>query len=127
IGYDAGTVGNHEFNYGLGFLSQVTGTPMHVKGIKVEHCDGPHYPLVLSNVFSLKTGKPLFKPWIILKRTVTATTPDGNTIKAPIRIAVMGFAPPPIMQWDKRHLEGKVRVTGVVEAAKKYLPAIKAK
>ncbi|HET8764628.1 MAG TPA: bifunctional metallophosphatase/5'-nucleotidase, partial [Rhodanobacter sp.] len=29
IGYDGGTPGNHEFNYGLGFLSQVTGTPMN--------------------------------------------------------------------------------------------------
>ncbi len=126
LGYDAGTVGNHEFNYGLGFLSQVTGVPMHVSGIKVEHCDGPHYPLVLANVESLKTGKPIFKPWRMLERTITATTPDGKTIQAPVRIAVIGFAPPPIMQWDKRHLEGKVRVLGVVEAAKKYLPAIRA-
>lgn len=126
LGYDAGTVGNHEFNYGLDFLSQVTGQPMHVKGIKVEHCAGPHYPLVLSNVDSLETGKPVFKPWMILKRTLTATTPDGKTVTAPIRIAVIGFAPPPIMDWDKQHLQGKVRVLGVVEAAKKYMPAIKA-
>ena len=126
LGYDAGTLGNHEFNYGLDFLSRVTGTPLHVEGVEVEQCDGPHYPLVLSNVFSLETGKPLYKPWIILERTITATTPDGRTVSAPIRIAVMGFAPPPIMHWDKRHLQGKVRVMGVVEAAKKYLPAIQA-
>ncbi|MFO1516642.1 MAG: bifunctional metallophosphatase/5'-nucleotidase, partial [Lysobacterales bacterium] len=25
LGYDAGTIGNHEFNYGLPFLAQVTG------------------------------------------------------------------------------------------------------
>ncbi|HEX7341938.1 MAG TPA: bifunctional 2',3'-cyclic-nucleotide 2'-phosphodiesterase/3'-nucleotidase [Rhodanobacteraceae bacterium] len=126
LGYDAGTVGNHEFNYGLGFLSQVTGVPMHVKGIKVEHCKGPHYPLVLANVDSLETGKPIFQPWRILTRTITATAPDGKTIKAPLRIAVIGFTPPPIMQWDKRHLQGKVRVLGVVEAARKYMPAIRA-
>ncbi|HET7267269.1 MAG TPA: bifunctional 2',3'-cyclic-nucleotide 2'-phosphodiesterase/3'-nucleotidase [Oleiagrimonas sp.] len=127
LDYDAGTLGNHEFNYGLDFLSQVTGTPMRAKGVEVKRCAGPDYPLVLSNVFSLETGKPLYQPWLMLDRTITATTPDGQTIKAPIRIAVMGFAPPPIMHWDKRHLEGRVRVMGVVEAAKKYMPAIKAR
>src|SRR5438270_2134878 len=30
IGYDAGTIGNHEFNYGLPFLAQVTGTPFDI-------------------------------------------------------------------------------------------------
>src|SRR5260221_8057053 len=29
LGYDAGTIGNHEFNYGPEFLSQVTGTPFN--------------------------------------------------------------------------------------------------
>jgi 2',3'-cyclic-nucleotide 2'-phosphodiesterase/3'-nucleotidase len=53
--YDAGTIGNHEFNYGLKFLSQVTGTPIDVSGIPAEHCKGPDYPLVLSNVFSAET------------------------------------------------------------------------
>src|SRR5512141_312158 len=27
LDYDAGTIGNHEFNYGLPYLSRVTGTP----------------------------------------------------------------------------------------------------
>ncbi|HEX3122092.1 MAG TPA: bifunctional metallophosphatase/5'-nucleotidase, partial [Rhodanobacteraceae bacterium] len=51
VGYDAGTIGNHEFNYGLGFLSRATGTPFNVDGIPVEKCKGPHFPLVLGNVF----------------------------------------------------------------------------
>src|SRR6185312_1100080 len=63
VGYDGGTIGNHEFNYGLGFLSQVTGTPMNVDGGHDKHCAGPHYPLVLANVFGARDGKPLFKPW----------------------------------------------------------------
>ncbi len=126
IGYDAGTFGNHEFNYGLPFLSQVSGQSMRVEGVKVEHCGGPEYPLVLSNVFSLETGKPLIRPWLVLERTITATAPDGKTLRAPIRIGVLGFAPPPIMQWDKQNLAGRVRVMGVVEAAKKFLPQLQA-
>lgn len=62
VGYDGGTLGNHEFNYGLGFLSQVTGTPMNVEGGHSNHCAGPHYPLVLANVFSARDDKPIFKP-----------------------------------------------------------------
>ncbi|HET8900110.1 MAG TPA: bifunctional 2',3'-cyclic-nucleotide 2'-phosphodiesterase/3'-nucleotidase [Rhodanobacteraceae bacterium] len=127
MGYDAGTAGNHEFNYGLPFLSQVTGTPMDVTGVAAQHtCDGPNFPIILSNVFSARDGQPIFQPWTVLERMLKATTPDGRTIEAPIRIGVLGFTPPPIMDWDKHNLEGKVTVMGVVEAARKYLPALAA-
>ena len=123
--YDAGTIGNHEFNYGLPFLSQVTGTPFDAAGVPVEHCKGPDFPLVLANVFSAKTGKPLYAPWRILTRNVRVRAPDGSKREATIRIGVIGFTPPPILDWDKRNLEGKVTVLGVVEAAKKYVPELR--
>ena len=123
--YDAGTIGNHEFNYGLKFLGQVTGTPIEVSGIPAERCKGPDYPLVLSNVFSAETGKPLYAPWRILTRTIRVHAPDGGEREATLRIGVIGFTPPPIMQWDKRNLEGKVTVLPVVDAAKRYVPQIR--
>ncbi|GFZ86640.1 bifunctional metallophosphatase/5'-nucleotidase [Dyella caseinilytica] len=126
IGYDGGTIGNHEFNYGLPYLSQVTGTPMNVEGTSAQRCTGPHYPLVLANVNSVRDGKPIFKPWTIIDRKIAAYTPDGSQLSVPLKIAIIGFAPPPIMQWDKQNLQGKVTVTGVVEAAQKYLPEIQA-
>lgn len=124
--YDAGTIGNHEFNYGLDYLSQVTGTPFDVTGVPVEHCKGPNYPFVLSNVFSLKTGKPLYAPWRILTRRIKVALPDGSSREATIRVGLVGFTPPPIMDWDRRHLHGKVRVMSVVDAAKKYVPQVRA-
>jgi 2',3'-cyclic-nucleotide 2'-phosphodiesterase/3'-nucleotidase len=123
--YDAGTIGNHEFNYGLPFLSQVTGTPYVASNVPVEHCKGPDFPLVLANVFSAKTGKPLYAPWRILTRTIRVQAPDGSEREATIRVGVVGFTPPPILNWDKRNLEGKVTVMGVVEAAKKYVPEVR--
>ena len=126
IGYDGGTIGNHEFNYGLPYLSQVTGTPLNVDGASPQSCAGPHYPLVLANVNSVRDGKPIFKPWTMIERKVAAFTPDGSQLSVPLKIAIIGFAPPPIMQWDKQNLEGKVTVTGVVEAARKYMPEIQA-
>ena len=126
LGYDGGTVGNHEFNYGLTFLSQVTGTPMNVDGGMQRHCAGPHFPLVLANVYSARDGAPIFRPWTIVSKTIAAYTPDGSRLEVPLRIAIIGFTPPPIMLWDKQHLAGKVTVSGVVEAARKYLPRIRA-
>lgn len=123
--YDAGTIGNHEFNYGLPFLSQVTGTPYNASNVPVEHCKGPDFPLVLANVFSAQTGKPLYSPWRILTRTIRVHAPDGSEHEATIRVGVVGFTPPPILNWDKRNLEGKVTVMGVVEAARKYVPEIR--
>jgi len=126
LGYDAGTIGNHEFNYGLEFLSQVTGTPFDVAGVGAKKCKGPQFPLVLSNVVSAKTGKPLFAPWRVIARTIKTQAPDGSMHEATLRVGVIGFTPPMIMDWDKRNLEGKVRVTGIVEAARKYVPEVQA-
>jgi len=124
VGYDAGTLGNHEFNYGLKFLSQATGTPFNVADVPVEKCKGPHFPLVLSNVFSAKDGKPLYAPWRVLTRTFHAKSADGLMRDVTLRIGLLGFTPPGIMEWDRRNLEGKVTVMGVVEAAQKYLPEV---
>lgn len=126
VGYDGGTIGNHEFNYGLGWLSQVTGTPMDVAGGTRARCDGPHFPLVLANVDSARDGKPIFRPWTMVTKDIAVTLPGGKTQSEPLRVAIIGFTPPPIMAWDKRNLEGKVTVDGVVEAARKYLPQIRA-
>lgn len=126
VGYDAGTAGNHEFNYGLPFLSQVTGTPMNVAGGHRNRCHGPHYPLVLANVYSARDGQPIFRPWVIVRKEITAYAPNGHRLSVPLRLGIIGFTPPPIMQWDKQNLAGKVTVSGVVEAAKKYLPQLQA-
>lgn len=45
-----------------------------------------------------------------------------------IKIGVIGFTTPGIMNYkDKRHLEGKLSVTGAVEAAQKYVPELRSK
>ena len=125
VGYDAGTIGNHEFNYGLPFLSRATGTAFDIAGIAAEHCRGPQFPLVLSNVFGAKDGKPLYAPWRVLTRTLHAQAADGSTRDVTLRVGVLGFTPVGIMQWDRRNLDGKVTVMGVVEAAQRYLPEVR--
>ncbi|GAA0709937.1 bifunctional 2',3'-cyclic-nucleotide 2'-phosphodiesterase/3'-nucleotidase [Dokdonella soli] len=126
LGYDGGTIGNHEFNYGLPYLAQVTGRPMNAEGVASKPCAGPHYPLVLSNVFSARDNQPIYPPYAVLDRTLKLRDANGRETEAPIRIGIIGFTPPLIMDWDKRNLEGKVTTKGLVEAAREYLPKLRA-
>ena len=130
-GYEGGGIGNHEFNYGLPFLSQVTGNRFDVSGMAEPAaqptCKGPSFPLVLANVNSVKSAQPLFQPYSIISKTVTATDPDGKPVSSTVKIGIIGFTPPAIMSWDKRWLDGKVYTVGVKEAAEKYIPEMRAK
>ncbi|MBN9368609.1 MAG: bifunctional 2',3'-cyclic-nucleotide 2'-phosphodiesterase/3'-nucleotidase [Comamonadaceae bacterium] len=128
LGFDAGTLGNHEFNYGLPFLNQVLGGGLDVDGVDpAKKCAGAGYPAVLANVYSSKTKKPLVQPYAILERKLTATGKDGKSVTLPIKVGVIGFTTPGIMNWDKRYLEGKVYTEGAVESATKYVPELRAK
>ncbi|WP_338846093.1 bifunctional 2',3'-cyclic-nucleotide 2'-phosphodiesterase/3'-nucleotidase [Massilia sp. W12] len=131
MGYDAAGIGNHEFNYGLPFLAQVTGQKFNVDGMPApeaqKKCAGPNFPQVLANVISNKDKKPLMQPYVILDRVISATAPDGRSIQAPLKVGVIGFTPPHILNWDKRWLEGKVYTDGIKELAAKYVPEMRAK
>ncbi|HVV95850.1 MAG TPA: bifunctional metallophosphatase/5'-nucleotidase, partial [Rhodanobacteraceae bacterium] len=107
LGYDGGTIGNHEFNYGLPFLSQVTDVPMNVEGVPNRRCKGPSYPIALANVFSKRDDKPIYAPWGWTNKTIRIRTADDRETETTIRVGFIGFTPPNIMQWDQRNLEGK--------------------
>ncbi|MDF0606192.1 bifunctional 2',3'-cyclic-nucleotide 2'-phosphodiesterase/3'-nucleotidase [Neisseriaceae bacterium TC5R-5] len=125
--YDAGTLGNHEFNYGLPFLNQVLGGGLDVDGVDSQQkCVGNGFPVVLANVISTKTNKPLLQPYTILQRTISATDEAGKAVSLPIKIGIIGFTTPGILNWDKRYLDGKLRVEGAVESAERYLPEMRA-
>lgn len=126
--YDGGGLGNHEFNYGLDFLAQVTNTDMGLVDVKKpSNCGAPTYPLVLSNVDGVSSKSPIFKPYAIVNKSFMATKPDGQTVSVKFNVGVMSFVPPQIMDWDAKNLAGKVVVNGVVESANKYIPEIRAK
>ncbi len=106
LNYDGGTLGNHEFNYGLEFLANAMGDAK--------------FPVVCCNVMTT-AGQTLVKPWVVLDREVT----DEAGAKHPIKIGVIGFVPPQIMQWDKANLEGKTTTTDIVDAANRHVPDLK--
>ena len=112
VGFDATTLGNHEFNYGLDFLMKTLA--------------GADFPVVSANIAKEMGSDPtkdttLVKPYVILDRTVT----DGAGETHDIKIGLIGFTPPQIMNWDRRHLEGKVQTRDIVDTAKAYVPQMK--
>lgn len=112
LGFDGGCLGNHEFNYGLEFL--------------MASLAGTGYPVVCANVVTERgdavTGDTtLVPPYAILERELT----DGAGEVHPIRIGIIGFVPPTIMQWDRAHLEGRVTTREIVESAEAWVPRMR--
>ena len=102
--YDGGTIGNHDFNYGLPFLSQVTGSRLQVDGVDAAkpRCAGPTFPQVLANIVSVKTHQPLFAPYRIIDKQVDAVDAKGRPIRATLKVGIIGFTPPTILSWCGR-------------------------
>ena len=128
LGFEGGGIGNHEFNYGLAYLSQVTGNRFDVAGVDPAkpRCAGPAFPQVLANVYSLKTHQPLFAPYRIIDKQVSALDAHGKPVTATVKVGIIGFTPPTILSWDKRWLDGKIYTEGLRETAQKYLPEMRA-
>jgi 2',3'-cyclic-nucleotide 2'-phosphodiesterase/3'-nucleotidase len=127
LGYDGASVGNHDFDFGLPYLGRVTGNRIDAPGVKPERCAGPGFPVVLANVVSAKTHRPIFAPYKIIEKRVKAVGPDGKPITATVKVGIIGLTTPTIAAWDKRWLDGKVTTEGVVETAMRWLPEMRAK
>ena len=129
LGYEGATVGNHEFNYGLPFLNQITGSSFKVKDVTpaAKPCAGPKFPIVLANIQSLQSKQPLFAPYRILDKKIVATGANGKQVETTVKVGVIGFTPPDIMSWDKRWLDGRVAPLDIRATAEKYIPEMKKK
>ncbi|KFM98898.1 bifunctional 2',3'-cyclic-nucleotide 2'-phosphodiesterase/3'-nucleotidase [Bacillus clarus] len=109
--YDVISLGNHEFNYGLDYLNKVISKTK--------------FPVINSNVYiddNGKNDKHYFKPYHIFEKEVE----DESGQKQKVKIGVMGFVPPQVMNWDKANLEGKVIAKDIVQTAQKLVPEMKA-
>lgn len=114
LGYDAVTLGNHEFNYGLPFLTS--------------SLTQAQFPVVSANITtrlgkSPARDKTFVPPFTILKRTVTDQA--GRSHK--LRIGVIGFAPPQIEVWDRDQLGDRIRMRDIIASARAWLPRLRAR
>ncbi len=112
LAYEAGTLGNHEFNYGVEFLDLVNA--------------GAAFPVVCANFASALGAAPRddklhLEPYVILPRTIT----DGAGQPQAINVGLIGFVPPQIMLWDRGHLEGRFETRDILEAARAWVPEMR--
>ncbi|WP_310701944.1 bifunctional 2',3'-cyclic-nucleotide 2'-phosphodiesterase/3'-nucleotidase [Sediminimonas sp.] len=106
LGFDATTLGNHEFNYGLPTLDRALRDAA--------------FPVVAGNI--TRPGGPSLPPWMILPLTATDTTGRPHTL----RIGLIGLAPPQITAWDRAMLNGVIRMQGICDAARAHIPTMRA-
>ncbi|MBB4844009.1 2',3'-cyclic-nucleotide 2'-phosphodiesterase/3'-nucleotidase [Paucibacter oligotrophus] len=107
---DAANIGNHEFNYGLPFLRQAL--------------SGAGFPYVNANVMRAEAAgkaRHAFTPYVLLERQFKDEA--GKTQR--LKIGVIGFVPPQIMQWDRPLLAGRVRAEDMVETARRLVPRMR--
>ncbi|WNJ96313.1 bifunctional 2',3'-cyclic-nucleotide 2'-phosphodiesterase/3'-nucleotidase [Vibrio ruber] len=107
LGYEVGNIGNHEFNYGLGYLK--------------ETLNDANFPYINANIFDAKTDQHYFRPYLIKSYTLTDT--DGKPQQ--LKVGYIGFAPPQIMTWDKKNLTGNVYTKDIKATAKALIPKMK--
>ncbi len=112
LGFDAITLGNHEFNYGLGFL---------MKAIARSDC-----PVVAANLLrkrgaTARGDRSLTRPYALLDRVVC----DMQGQPHPLRVGVIGLAPPQVVNWEHSALDGRVWSRDIVETARAWIPEMR--
>lgn len=113
LGYEAATLGNHEFNYGLDYLDRAL--------------EGAEFPFVSANLVRGQLAADALQddtyiaPYLIVEKELT----DGGGGTRTVKVGLIGFLPPQILTWDATHLAGKVSVRDIVETAKAYAPKMR--
>ena len=110
---DAATLGNHEFNYGLGVVQAVVSQSA--------------FPIVSANVLTKRAQTPdgdttLVPPYAMLTRSLIDTGGGAHEL----RIGVLGLLPPQIVHWDRKHLENRIWTRDIMETAAFYVPKLRA-
>lgn len=109
MGYDAATLGNHEFSNGLGVLRAALAQA--------------RFPVVATNLDRLaRSGRRPFLPRSCL---ITRDLPDQTGQTHRLTIGVLGFLPPQTALWERRHMDGRLATRGILEAARAAVPRLR--
>lgn len=106
LDFDATTLGNHEFNFGLDYLDNAL--------------EEAPFPVLNANVYDAESGDNRFTPYTIIDKEVTDRKGKEHTIQ----VGVIGVVAPGIMKWDRAHLEGEVVAEDAYETVEKFLPEV---
>lgn len=99
LGYDALVPGNHDFDFGLGFLERASSRAA--------------YRVVAANVFRLPDRTPLFPGTAMVERGT-------------VRVGIAGLTTPGVMVWNRQHLTGRARVEPILGHTERALEELRA-
>jgi 5'-nucleotidase len=94
LGFDVGTLGNHEFDEGVNEMLRLIYGGTHPK---TGYFPGADFPYVCANVIDKKTGKPILPPYVIKKVKgvpigfIGVTLSDTPSIVTPSGVAGVTF------------------------------------
>ena len=97
LGFDAATLGNHDFDYGVDVLERVI--------------SDARYPIVLSNVTKI-CGDPFVATHAIIERGMI----DSQGALRMVRIGITGALPRQTMQWVRPQLAGRLEIAPILPA-----------
>lgn len=113
MSYDGTTLGNHEFNFGIPFLNAA-----------IQYAN---FPVVATNILSIDDGDGRsLAELVVNSKIISRTLCDHHGAQHLIKIGILGFVPPQTEIWDQRHLEGKIKITPVLETARQRAAALRA-
>jgi 2',3'-cyclic-nucleotide 2'-phosphodiesterase/3'-nucleotidase len=94
VGYDAATVGNHDFDFGVPLLDRALSAAT--------------FPFVSANIRVLPEDTLELRPYVVLQR-------NG------IRVGISGFTTTGVMVWNRDQVHGRLRLTPIAEEARTAL------
>jgi len=106
LGYDAATLGNHEFSHGMPLLRQAI--------------SDASFPFVSANLTSA-SATPLVASSVMLERVIS----DGRGQSRPIAIGITGIAPTQTTVWEAAQIDGQVTALQAVPAAREAVDALR--
>src|SRR6185436_8784617 len=98
LSYDAMTVGNHEYNFGLKVLEKARSEAK--------------FPWLSANTYATQTQKPHYKPYIVKE-------------VAGVRIGILGLTTPGIPNWDNAPNYGGLEFNEPLAEARKWVPILR--
>jgi 2',3'-cyclic-nucleotide 2'-phosphodiesterase/3'-nucleotidase len=110
LGYDAVTLGNHEFSQGLGLLRHALRQA--------------RFATVCTNLDRLgpTAQRRSFAPrQILLRRQLW----DQNGTPHELVVGILGFLPPQTTVWERHHLTGKLAVRAILDSARAAVPRLR--
>ncbi|MCG8469440.1 MAG: 5'-nucleotidase C-terminal domain-containing protein [Gemmatimonadetes bacterium] len=97
LAYDGAAIGNHEFNYGIGYMESALA--------------GAEFPFLAANITAAGSDSLVHPPFTIVER-------------AGVRIGIISFTTPGVLIWDRANVEGRLDFQDIVEAGARWIPRL---